>query len=121
MQHDRVGADRAEDIKQQLSSRIRRGSEGVSDHPEDFRAHDKFTCYPRPGPHRRLLGLIAYGYNRGDRAASGALIGAAGGAGIAALTGGAPLVGADIGAGAGAIGGAVTSGHHVNLGRPIWR
>jgi hypothetical protein len=68
-----------------------------------------------------LLGLAACGYNRGDRAASGALIGGASGAGIAALTGGAPLVGAAIGAGAGALGGALTSGHDVNLGRPIWR
>ncbi len=67
------------------------------------------------------LALAGCGYNRGDRAASGALIGAAGGAGIAALTGGAPLVGAAIGAAAGAVGGAVTSGHDVNLGRPIWR
>jgi osmotically inducible lipoprotein OsmB len=65
--------------------------------------------------------LAGCGYNRGDRAASGALIGAGGGAAIAALTGGAPLVGAAIGAGAGALGGAVTSGHDLNLGRPIWR
>jgi hypothetical protein len=68
-----------------------------------------------------MLGLAACGHNRGDRAASGALIGGAAGAGIAALTGGAPLVGAAIGAGAGALGGALTSGHDVNLGRPIWR
>ena len=67
------------------------------------------------------LALAGCGYNRGDRAASGALIGAAGGAGVAALTGGAPLVGAAIGAAAGAIGGAATSGHDVNMGRPIWR
>lgn len=67
------------------------------------------------------LALAGCGYNRGDRAASGALIGAAGGAGIAALTGGSPLIGAAIGAGAGALGGAITSGHDVNLGRPIWR
>jgi osmotically inducible lipoprotein OsmB len=67
-----------------------------------------------------LLSLAACGYHRGDRAASGALIGGATGAGIAALTGGAPLVGAAIGAGAGALGGALTSGHDVNLGRPIW-
>ena len=40
-----------------------------------------------------LLSLAACGYHRGDRAASGALIGGAAGAGIAALTGGAPLVG----------------------------
>ena len=68
-----------------------------------------------------VLSLVACGYNRGDRAASGALIGAATGAGIAAVTGGAPLVGAAIGAGVGALGGALTSGHDVNLGRPLWR
>jgi hypothetical protein len=68
-----------------------------------------------------VLSLAACGYNRGDRAASGALIGGAAGAGIAAVTGGAPLVGAAIGAGAGALGGALTSGHDVNLGRPMWR
>lgn len=68
-----------------------------------------------------LLSLTGCGYHRSDRAASGALIGGATGAGIAALTGGAPLIGAAIGAGAGAIGGAVTSGHNINLGRPLWR
>lgn len=67
------------------------------------------------------LALAGCGHNRGDRAASGALIGAAGWAGVAALTGGAPLVGAAIGAAAGAVCGAATSGHDVNLGRPIWR
>lgn len=67
------------------------------------------------------LTLSACGYHRGDRAASGALIGAGSGAAISALTGGAPLVGAAIGAGVGAVGGAVTSGHDINLGRPIWR
>ena len=65
--------------------------------------------------------LAGCGYNRGDRALSGGLIGAGGGAAIAAVTGGSPLVGAAIGGAAGAIGGAVTSGHDVNLGRPIWR
>jgi osmotically inducible lipoprotein OsmB len=67
------------------------------------------------------LSLAGCGYNRGDRALSGGLIGAGGGAGIAALTGGSPLVGAAIGGGAGALGGALTSGHDINLGRPIWR
>jgi hypothetical protein len=67
------------------------------------------------------LSLAGCGYNRGDRAASGALIGAGGGAAIAAMTGGAPLVGAAIGAGAGALGGALTNGHDFNLGKPIWR
>jgi hypothetical protein len=67
------------------------------------------------------LSLAGCGYNRGDRALSGGLIGAGGGAAIAAVTGGSPLVGAAIGGGAGALGGALTSGHDVNLGRPIWR
>jgi osmotically inducible lipoprotein OsmB len=65
--------------------------------------------------------LAGCGYNRGDRAASGGLLGAAGGAGVAAITGGSPLVGAAIGGAAGALGGAATSGHDVNLGRPLWR
>lgn len=68
-----------------------------------------------------LLALAGCGYSPGDRALSGGLIGAGAGAGIAALTGGAPLVGAAIGGGVGAIGGAVTSGNSFNLGRPIWR
>ena len=68
-----------------------------------------------------LLSVTACGYSRGDRAASGGLIGAAGGAGIAALTGGTPLAGAAIGGAAGALGGALTSGSQINLGRPIWR
>ena len=67
------------------------------------------------------MGLAGCGYNRGDRALSGGLIGAGGGAAIAAVTGGSPLVGAAIGGGAGALGGALTSGHDINLGRPIWR
>lgn len=67
------------------------------------------------------LGLAGCGYNRGDRALSGGMLGAATGAGITALTGGAPLVGAAIGGAVGAVGGAVTSGHDINLGRPIWR
>jgi osmotically inducible lipoprotein OsmB len=67
------------------------------------------------------VSLAGCGYDRGDRALSGGLIGAGGGAAIAAVTGGSPLVGAAIGGGAGALGGALTSGHDVNLGRPIWR
>jgi osmotically inducible lipoprotein OsmB len=68
-----------------------------------------------------ILSLAGCGYTRSDRALSGGLFGAAGGAAIAAATGGAPLVGAAIGGGAGALTGAVTSGHALNLGRPIWR
>ena len=67
------------------------------------------------------IALTGCGYSRGDRAASGGLLGAAGGAGVAALTGGSPLVGAAIGGAAGAVGGAATSGRDVNLGRPLWR
>jgi hypothetical protein len=67
------------------------------------------------------LSLTGCGYNRGDRALSGGLIGAGGGAAIAAATGGSPLAGAAIGGAAGAIGGAVTSGNDINLGRPVWR
>ena len=67
------------------------------------------------------LGLAGCGYNRGDRALSGGLIGAGGGAAIGALTGGSPLAGAAIGGAAGALGGALTSGRDVNLGRPVWR
>jgi osmotically inducible lipoprotein OsmB len=69
-----------------------------------------------------LAGTLAgCGYSRGDRAASGGLIGAGGGAAIAAVAGGSPLTGALIGGGVGALGGALTSGHDVNLGRPVWR
>ena len=60
------------------------------------------------------LVLTACGQRPGDRAVSGGLIGAGGGAAIAAMTGGAPLVGA-------AIGGALTSPRDVNAGRPLWR
>lgn len=67
------------------------------------------------------LSLAGCGYNRGDRALSGSLLGAAGGAGIAAMTGGAPLIGAAVGGAAGAVAGAVTSGRDINLGRPVWR
>ncbi len=65
--------------------------------------------------------LAGCGNTPGDRAASGGMIGAATGAGIAALTGGAPLIGAAIGGAAGAVGGAATTGTGLNLGRPIWR
>jgi len=68
-----------------------------------------------------VIGLAGCGYSPGDRAASGGLIGAGGGAAIAAATGGAPLAGALIGGGIGALGGALTSGNSINLGRPIWR
>ena len=67
------------------------------------------------------LTLAGCGYSRGDRAVSGGLIGAGGGAAIGAVTGGSPLLGAAIGGGAGALGGASDQWGDVNLGRPIWR
>jgi hypothetical protein len=67
------------------------------------------------------IGVAGCGYNRGDRALSGGLLGAGGGAAIGAVAGGSPLAGAAIGGAAGAIGGALTSGNTVNLGRPVWR
>jgi len=67
------------------------------------------------------MGVSGCGYSRGDRALSGGLLGAGGGAAIGAVTGGSPLAGAAIGGAAGALGGALTSGRDVNLGRPVWR
>jgi len=67
------------------------------------------------------LTLAGCGYSRGDRAASGGMLGAGAGVGVAVLTGGNPLAGAVIGGAAGAVGGAVTSHNDINLGRPVWR
>ena len=67
-------------------------------------------------------GLVACGETRGDRALSGAGIGAGTGAAVGAAAGG-PVgagTGAAIGAGAGAATGAVTSPGTVDLGRPAW-
>jgi hypothetical protein len=79
----------------------------------------------RIAPALVLLGLgfavTGCGYNQGDRAASGGLLGAGGGAAISALTGGNPLTGALIGGAVGAVGGAATNPNDVNLGRPVWR
>jgi hypothetical protein len=55
------------------------------------------------------LGLAACSDPRGQRALIGGGIGAAGGAGIAALTGGSPLAGAAIGGAGGAAVGALTA------------
>lgn len=67
------------------------------------------------------LALTGCGYSRGDRAASGGLIGAGTGVAVAAVAGGPLLAGALIGGAVGAVGGAATSHDEVNLGRPIWR
>ncbi len=68
-----------------------------------------------------ILTLAACGESRSDRAISGGGLGAATGAGVAAITGGNALTGAAIGAGAGALGGALTDKSDVNLGKPVWR
>jgi osmotically inducible lipoprotein OsmB len=60
------------------------------------------------------------GTNQGDRAASGALIGAAGGAIIGGATGNAGA-GAAIGAVGGAVVGAATDPCDLDLGDPFWR
>ncbi len=67
------------------------------------------------------LTLGGCGHRPGDRALSGGLLGAGAGAAISGLAGGSLATGALIGAAAGAIGGAATSPHAVNFGRPIWR
>lgn len=63
------------------------------------------------------LALGACGERPGERALSGGALGAAGGAGIAAVTGGSALTGALIGGGVGAVTGAATSPNTVNLDR----
>lgn len=69
-----------------------------------------------------ILGLIlaACGSSTTDRALSGGGIGAAAGAGTAAVTGGNPVTGGLLGGAAGAAAGALTDEDDVNLGDPIW-
>lgn len=67
-----------------------------------------------------MLLLAACGQSTGDRALSGAGIGA----GVGALGGwavGAPLEGALIGGAVGAGTGALSKPSSINLGRPVWR
>ena len=66
------------------------------------------------------LGLSACGNDPGDRALSGAAIGAGAGAVGGALLG-APLAGAAIGGVAGAGIGAATTPNQVDLGKPAWQ
>lgn len=63
------------------------------------------------------LSLAACGYTPGQRALSGGAIGAGTGAIIGAVTGGGAATGALIGGGLGAVGGAVTNPNTINLGR----
>jgi hypothetical protein len=66
------------------------------------------------------IALAGCGTNPGDRAVSGGMIGAAGGAIIGAATGN-PATGAAIGAVTGAVVGAATDPCTLNLGDPFWR
>ena len=70
-----------------------------------------------------VLSLSACGYSQGDRALSGGLLGAGGGAAIGGAAAGLPgaALGAAVGGVAGAATGALTSPEDVNLGRPVWR
>jgi len=73
-----------------------------------------------------LLGFAATllvagcGTNQGDRAASGALIGAGAGAVLGAAAGN-PGLGAAVGGVAGGVVGAATDPCDLNLGDPVWR
>lgn len=73
-----------------------------------------------------ILGLAATllvagcGTNQGDRAASGALIGAGAGAVLGAAAGN-PGMGAAVGAVAGGVVGAATDPCDLNLGDPVWK
>lgn len=68
-----------------------------------------------------LLSVTACGETRGDRALSGAGIGAGAGLAAGALTGGSGVTGALIGGAAGAAAGGLTDKNDVNLGKPLWR
>lgn len=68
-----------------------------------------------------LIGLTGCGSTTSDRALSGAGIGAGAGAVGAAITGGNPAAGAFIGGAAGAAAGGLTKEKDVNLGKPWWR
>jgi hypothetical protein len=66
-----------------------------------------------------LLALAGCGNTPGSRALSGGAIGAGGGAIIGAVTGIGPGAGALIGGGAGALTGAATNNRQINLGHPL--
>jgi len=64
--------------------------------------------------------LAGCGHSAGDRAVSGALLGAGARAAISGMTGGNLGTGAVAGGGLVAAGGAISSGRNVNLGRSLW-
>lgn len=67
-----------------------------------------------------LISLSACGNTKGERAISGGAIGAGTGAVGGALIGGSPWTGALIGGAAGAATGALTDKKDINLGDPAW-
>lgn len=67
------------------------------------------------------LSLAACGNTQGERALSGAGIGAGAGAVGTALTGGNPAAGAVIGGAAGAAAGAFIDDDDLDLGKPAWK
>jgi hypothetical protein len=67
------------------------------------------------------LGLAACGSSTTDRALSGGGLGAAAGAGGAAVLGGSVIGGALLGGAAGALIGGVTEKDDINLGKPFWK
>lgn len=67
------------------------------------------------------LSLSGCGYSPGQRALSGGAIGAGTGAVIGAVTGTGPAGGALIGGALGAVAGAVTNPNTINLGQPLVR
>lgn len=68
-----------------------------------------------------VLTLAACGSSTGDRALSGAGIGAASGAALNIVTGGSVAGAALVGGAVGAAAGALTDEEDVNLGKPWWR
>lgn len=68
-----------------------------------------------------VVALAGCGTSRGERAASGAVIGAAAGTVVGAVTGLGPLAGLAIGTAAGGLTGAATRADEVDLGKPVWR
>lgn len=65
--------------------------------------------------------LAACGNNPGDRALSGGAIGAGAGAVGGAVLGGSPVTGAIVGGAVGAAAGGLTKKKDINLGKPVWR
>lgn len=67
-----------------------------------------------------LLALAACGNTQGERALTGAGLGAAGGAAAGAATGGSAATGAILGGAAGAAAGALTGEDDLDIGEPVW-